>query len=597
MSASEQHLRTQLEERRIRYDVLTKRIAALDVDISREVDSLRSQVLEERRFDLASEREQVSIEIGRLEQKLSDAKTPHKEPPLSEGSSDLAAEREQVISEIGQLEQQPPVPKQTPSEPPQQGDSSGEAVDWRILLWFLAGVALIGVLGLASFKRFSYIVTYSLTEAIVGLLIFLSGGVALLFTSLVPSGLRPGLKALYGGSAVALIALILATMMLPRPAQDIVPPKASPQAATAIPSAIVAKPGMEMNFWAEQEVIGPGECATLRWDVESVNAVFLEGGAVDKVGVGGHDSRKVCPASTTTYTLIVEATGQTHQLATTVWQSSDLPIGNIVFTSDREGEWRVFQLDLSSGHVTQLTNGANRDSSPTYDWDPSGSPDGRTVVFESGREGEFDVYTLKLNDSQLVRLTSDSASNLTPAWSSVNGLIAYQSLRNGNFDIYSMTSDGRNVKRLTDHPGPDLWPSWSPDGTQILFESYRHPNGKAGLYVMEADGTNVVPIMQDDTNSGQPSWSIQGRIAFYSDRAGNKDVFILNRDGSGLKQVTFDASEDWFPAWSPDGRWLAFTSNRDGHQQIYVADPDRGIALRVTHDTSNNRDPAWLTVP
>jgi hypothetical protein len=45
-----------------------------------------------------------------------------------------------------------------------------------------------------------------------------------------------------------------------------------------------------------------GECLSLRWDVEYASAVYLNG-----EGVAGHDQRQVCPASTTTYLLHVEA--------------------------------------------------------------------------------------------------------------------------------------------------------------------------------------------------------------------------------------------------------------------------------------------------
>jgi hypothetical protein len=38
----------------------------------------------------------------------------------------------------------------------------------------------------------------------------------------------------------------------------------------------------------------------LRWDVDNVRALYLDG-----AGVVGHDTRRVCPTVTTTYTLKV----------------------------------------------------------------------------------------------------------------------------------------------------------------------------------------------------------------------------------------------------------------------------------------------------
>jgi polar amino acid transport system substrate-binding protein len=55
---------------------------------------------------------------------------------------------------------------------------------------------------------------------------------------------------------------------------------------------------------ADANPVAPGQCTAIRWDVDNVNAVFfINGGNVE--GVGGHDTRNVCPAATTTYVLRV----------------------------------------------------------------------------------------------------------------------------------------------------------------------------------------------------------------------------------------------------------------------------------------------------
>ena len=60
-------------------------------------------------------------------------------------------------------------------------------------------------------------------------------------------------------------------------------------------------PPVQVDFCCDTSLI-QGECTTLRWDVEYATAVFLNGG-----GVPGHGTQQVCPASTTTYDLHVEA--------------------------------------------------------------------------------------------------------------------------------------------------------------------------------------------------------------------------------------------------------------------------------------------------
>ena len=86
-------------------------------------------------------------------------------------------------------------------------------------------------------------------------------------------------------------------------------------AAAPAPTATSAPaPGVALSFLADRTRLATGECTTLRWDVDNVSAVFLDG-----QGVTGHESRQVCPAATQTYRLtITRLDGSEEQAAVTV---------------------------------------------------------------------------------------------------------------------------------------------------------------------------------------------------------------------------------------------------------------------------------------
>jgi hypothetical protein len=79
-----------------------------------------------------------------------------------------------------------------------------------------------------------------------------------------------------------------------RPTDTPIPPTDTP---TTIPP-------VEVNFWADRDSLTAGECTVLHWDVEHATAVYL-----NSAGVVGHGTQQVCPTSTTTYNLHVEAPG------------------------------------------------------------------------------------------------------------------------------------------------------------------------------------------------------------------------------------------------------------------------------------------------
>ena len=100
------------------------------------------------------------------------------------------------------------------------------------------------------------------------------------------------------------------------------------------PSAPPPSAPPNVNFSVNQNTLPFGQCATLRWDVDNVRAVYVDG-----QGVGGHDSRQVCPSSTTTYNLrAVTSSGDINRSVTVNVQfpsPTPVPPAQIVFSVDR----------------------------------------------------------------------------------------------------------------------------------------------------------------------------------------------------------------------------------------------------------------------
>ncbi|RLG15935.1 hypothetical protein DRN63_04825, partial [Nanoarchaeota archaeon] len=126
----------------------------------------------------------------------------------------------------------------------------------------------------------------------------------------------------------------------------------------------------------------------------------------------------------------------------------------------------------------------------------------------------------------------------------------------------------KNLVRLTREPVYQANPSWSPDGKRIAYvqDPVDRP-GMGDIWIMNADGSNKIPLVTHMAWDEGPSWSPDGtRIAFVSNRLiWPGSVFIKNLVTGEEVSLPYEGSQNYpsHPkAWSPDGKKILFWTNR-----------------------------------
>jgi hypothetical protein len=196
--------------------------------------------------------------------------------------------------------------------------------------------------------------------------------------------------------------------------------------------------------------------------------------------------------------------------------------------------------------------------------------------------------TATLESQGVAAVAPTAASEATP------GEIAYMAkAESGSYwDLYVMQADGLDSVRLTQNAADNTGPSWSPDGDRLAFVSDR--DGNREIYVMAADGTDPVNLTQDPAEDWTPTWSPDGtQIAFASFRDGNWEIYVMSSDGTDPQRITNSASADYAPAWSPVGDTIAFVSDRSGNLDIFLMTPDGTDLTPLTTDDATDQAPAW----
>ena len=231
---------------------------------------------------------------------------------------------------------------------------------------------------------------------------------------------------------------------------------------------------------------------------------------------------------------------------------------------------------------------------------PSLSPDRKWVVFDGTPPGkppltDFDVQVMRPDGTGRRTLTKSDDREIDAQWSPDGTRISFQRWRWAEGEdwrdswIWTMRPDGSDPRPLAQGTSA----RWSPDGRRLVFN--RATQEGSGLYVIDADGTNVRRLLATARLDSPTAWSPDGRkILFtrsFSDRA--SDVYVMNADGTGVRRLTRARGVDMSGTWSPDGSRIVFSSNRLGRTHLFVMRANGTRQHPITNSGADDFDPRW----
>lgn len=190
------------------------------------------------------------------------------------------------------------------------------------------------------------------------------------------------------------------------------------------------------------------------------------------------------------------------------------PNGNqIVFSSNVDGNFDLYMVDLASGVASKLTS----TRSPVQNVDPAWSPNGKRIVFSRSGESLLSaaagLFELRLDSAtRPVRLTQPTKGDgdVDPVYSPDGSRIAFSSDRAGNDDVYFLNRASFAVLKMTSTKDRDVQPTFAPDGTAFAYVSDR--SGATEIWaqsLMTATpslATSAIQLTFDGAPKSHPSW-------------------------------------------------------------------------------------------
>jgi len=198
------------------------------------------------------------------------------------------------------------------------------------------------------------------------------------------------------------------------------------------------------------------------------------------------------------------------------FQPSWSPDGGRLAIARPDGIWTI---DAATGGDERqvTTNPAIEDRQPTW------SPDGRWIVFtrvsQAKKTEHTALFRVHPDGTGLKQLTPNGQDADGADWAPDGSRIAFFTRGAGAPSrISTIRPDGSDMRDIVQSAGDDdfHFPSWAPDGSRLIFQGWLvgqtpippHPERERGLWVVNADGTDLHKIRGDGpgTEYLDPEW-------------------------------------------------------------------------------------------
>jgi Tol biopolymer transport system component len=232
-----------------------------------------------------------------------------------------------------------------------------------------------------------------------------------------------------------------------------------------------------------------------------------------------------------------------------------------------------------------LTNGPLDYESPVT------SASGRRVFF-IGANPNIELLRFEPAEKRFVGLENTLSSAALNVYSSDGQWMAWLNLMDGS--LWRSRVDGSERLQLTSSPLRVFMMRWSPDNRQIAIMA-QEPGSPWRIYVEDAAGGRLEPILSETGSEADPNWSADGKTMVFgrapetmSTGQEARAVYLANLATHQAEQLP-ESSGFFSPRLSPNGRYVAAIDALPRHLMLF--DRQRSTWRKLSDHAV--ADPLW----
>ncbi len=260
----------------------------------------------------------------------------------------------------------------------------------------------------------------------------------------------------------------------------------------------------------------------------------------------------------------------------------------------------ILMLVFMFGPMTILGQGVEKNltNHPSSDRYASYSPNGENILFESNRSGDWEVFVMDKNGDNLLQLTT-GGNNRRPSWHPIEEKILFEVERDSMQGLFELDFPSKRINLLCWAPIKTayLFARYAPNGKSIAL-SHRLDDHKSQLLIMDNEGMVQDTLVSGVARTYFPGWSPEGASVVFHSRmdTNNEDdeIYTMHLPSRTLTRLTYWSRHNFCPSWAPSGQKIAYVTSIEGTRpEIYIMDRQGKAQQRVTFNQDGDTLPNW----
>jgi TolB protein len=252
----------------------------------------------------------------------------------------------------------------------------------------------------------------------------------------------------------------------------------------------------------------------------------------------------------------------------------------------------LLSVQICNGQHILIDTSSNISRNPANDLFASWSPDGKNIIYQSNRNGNWDIFLYNFESDKTIQLTNSVKNEQHPEWHPFEENIIFDADYDTLKYLNKINLLSGEIEPLFDRQVVCKQASVSKDGRMVYFLGYDNQHGNWALNSYHFIYDNLNQITNSKGNGTFLSLAQDGKSVLYGYESPTYPFHRLKTfNWYGKEILKFEDFNIFYATWHPDGLKIYFISDKDNLDgELYSIWRDGTHLMPLTNDNFRIND-------